>query len=143
MKKAYPILTAALFLTAINPLHASRDSVSSAEVNGTFQMHFSGKFKDFSNTLKVKAKGGGKLDIDFDLAYPYEVNNEAMANTGQLSGEASISGDTAIYENDEYGQCKITIVFTKPGEVNVTQEGTDADCGFGHNVYANGTYNKK
>lgn len=142
MKKAFPALTAVLLFAAINPLEASRDSVSSAEVNGTFLMHFSGKFKDFSNKLTVKAKGGGKLNIDFDLAYPYEVNNETMANTGQLSGEASISGDTAIYENDEYGQCKITIVFTKPGEVNVTQEGTDADCGFGHNVYANGTYHK-
>lgn len=142
MNNAYSILAALLLFSTASQLQASRPSVSSAEVNGTFLMNFNGTVKEFSNKLTVKAKGGGKLNIDFELVYPYIVNNEPMANTGELSGEASITGDTAIYQSDEYGPCKIMMVFTKPGEVNVTQEGTDADCGFGHNVYANGVYHK-
>jgi hypothetical protein len=29
-----------------------------------------------------------------------------------------------------------------PNKLKVEQAGSDADCGFGHNVYANGTYRK-
>ena len=35
----------------------------------------------------------------------------------------------------------ITLVFLA-NKLKVTQEGSDADCGFGHNVYATGTYRK-
>jgi hypothetical protein len=61
---------------------------------------------------------------------------------GTGGGTAKISGDTAIYENNEFGPCKITIKFVKAGTIKVTQEGSDADCGFGHNVTAEGTYKK-
>jgi len=124
----------------------SRPSVSGAEVTGTFKMSFVGKrFKDMSNRLDILALGGGKLKIAFDLLYPYTLNNEngpLSANLGSISGEASIKGDIAIFESDEFGPCKITIKFVRPGEVRVTQNGTDADCGFGHNVTSQGTYRK-
>ena len=122
----------------------SRASVSGAEVTGTFKMSFIGKkYKGFSNSLEILALGKGKLKIDFDLVYPYTMNNgEVSANMGSLTGEANIVGDTAIYESDEFGPCKITIKFVRPGEVKVTQDTDGFDCGFGHNVIASGTYKK-
>lgn len=122
----------------------SRASVSGAEVTGTFEMNFIGKkYKGLTNDLMIQAMGGGKLHIAFDLLYPYTLQNgEVSVNMGQLEGEASITGDTAVFESNEFGPCKITLKFTKPGEVKVTQAGSDADCGFGHNVFAYGTYRK-
>jgi hypothetical protein len=120
----------------------SRTRVSAGEVNGTFRSYFSGKFKSQSNDLKIYALGGGKLHIAFDLVYPYVVNGELSANMGYLDGQAAIKGDIAIYESNEFGPCKITIKFIKPGTVKVTQDGTDAACGFGHNVMSDGIYRK-
>ena len=133
------MLTASTFVVA----QTSRKSVSAAEVNGTFRSDFAGKFKDFSNEAKILALGGGKLRIAFSLIYPIELpNGEKTANLGELEGEASIKGDTAIYQSDEFGPCKITIKFVRAGTIKVTQEGSDADCGFGHNVFSSGTYKK-
>jgi hypothetical protein len=78
-----------------------------------------------------------------DLLYPIAMpNGETTANMGSLDGEASIKGDIATYHSDEFGPCTITIKFVRPGTIKVTQDGTDADCGFGHNVFAGGTYGK-
>ena len=121
----------------------SRPSVSASEVNGTFRMNFTGKFKASSNDIKILALGGGKVRIAMDLVYPYKLQNgEMSANMGYLDGEGTIEGDTAVYESDEFGPCKITVKFVKPGTIKVSQEGTDGDCGFGHNVMSDGTYRK-
>jgi hypothetical protein len=122
----------------------SRASVSGSEVTGTFKMSFIGKkYKGMNNDLQIQALGKGKLKIDFDLIYPYTMNNgEVSVNMGSLTGEANIVGDTAVYESDEFGPCKITIKFVRPGEVKVTQNAEDFSCGFGHNVMASGTYKK-
>ncbi|MEO6052349.1 MAG: hypothetical protein ABIP78_13605 [Pyrinomonadaceae bacterium] len=147
-------MTKSVFLTfiisafiAIAGIHGfaqiTRKSVSAAEVNGTFRMNFTGKFKDNSNDIKILALGGGKLHIAMDLVYPYRLQNrEMMANMGQLDGEALITGDTAVYDSSEFGPCKITIKFVKPGTIKVSQEGTDGECGFGHNVNSDGTYRR-
>lgn len=134
------MMSAAMFAVA----QTSRKSVSGAEVTGTFKMSFIGaKYKGMTNDLYIQALGKGKLKISFDLVYPYTMNNgEASVNMGSLTGEASIVGDTAVYESDEFGPCKITIKFVRPGQVKVTQDGEDFDCGFGHNVRAAGTYKK-
>ena len=121
----------------------SRASVSAGEVNGTFRMNFSGKFKGSSSEIKILALGGGKLRVGMDLIYPYTMQNgELMANMGTLDGTAMIDGDTAVYNSDEMGKCTITIKFVKLGTIKVSQEGTDAACGFGHNVMSDGTYKK-
>ncbi len=144
-KQLFSVLLAAVCLMVFAgdaAAQRSRTRVSASEVNGTFRSFFSGKFKGQSNDLKIYALGGGKLHIAFELIYPYVVNGEPSANMGYLDGQAAIKGDTAIYESTEFGSCKITIKFVKPGTVRVTQAGTDADCGFGHNVMSDGTYRK-
>ncbi len=123
-----------------------RKAVSAKEVNGTFRFKFGGKFKVFSNEIKILALGKGKLKIQFDLVYPYTMQNgEMMVNIGNVIGEADIEGDTAVYTaKNEYGSedCRIIIKFTKTGEIKVLQESLGVSCGFGNNVTAQGTYKK-
>lgn len=137
-------LVSMMLFSGLGYAQKSRASVLGTEVTGTFKMSFIGKkYKDFSNQLDILALGGGKLKIAFDLLYPYTLQGgELSANLGGLSGEASIKGDTAIFESDEFGPCKITIKFFRAGEVKITQDGSDGTCGFGHNVTSQGTYRK-
>jgi len=146
MRKKLPcLLFGVLFMMLLSSIAAaqtSRESVSAAEVNGTFKMNFKGKYKSFSNELKILALGGGKIRFAMDLVYPYTLQNgDAMVHMGTLDDKASITGDTAIFKSDD-STCTITIKFTKPGMIKVEQEGADADCGFGHNVFSRGIYKK-
>ncbi|MGI8555637.1 MAG: hypothetical protein ACR2LT_04695, partial [Pyrinomonadaceae bacterium] len=109
---------------------------------GTFRDYFSGSAKGLYSEIKISSAGKGKLKVGFDLTYPYKVGREMTANEGAAQGEATIAGDTATYSSTEFGQCKITIKFAKPGRIEVTQSGNDTDCGFGANVSASGTCKK-
>ena len=134
-----------LFLSVLSTAgyaQKSRKSVSASEVNGTYKMNFGGKFKKFSNEIKLLALGKGKIRFSMDLVYPYTLRNgEPMVNMGGLDDDTSISGDMAAYVSKD-AKCKITIKFVKPGTIKVTQDGSDGECGFGHNVFASGTYHK-
>lgn len=142
MKKTLFILILLTICFAENAF-GQRKSVSVAEVTGTFRMNFTGKFKDFSNEIKIASIGNGKIKVSFELVYPhFDGGGNPSPNMGTGEGTAKISGDTAVYENNEYGPCKITIKFVKAGTIKVTQDGSDSDCGFGHNVMAGGTYKK-
>ena len=123
-----------------------RASVSGSEVTGTFQRSDGRNYRRRVGNwgeIKILALGRNKLRIGMSLNYVYAVkpNDDVMANTGELDGEASIAGDTAVYTSED-GTCKITIKFVRPGTISVKQDGSDADCGFGHNVFAGGTYRK-
>lgn len=121
----------------------SRSAVGGTEVTGTFRSYFSGKYKGNYDEIKILALGKGRLKVSFSATYPYVDGSGGMsANTGEAEGEAEISGDTAVYSNSDFGQCKITIKFVKPGQIKVTQNGADYECGFGHNVSATGSYKK-
>ena len=139
------LLIVGVLLSAATDISAqsTRASVSASEVNGTFRMNFRGKFKDLSNEVKLLALGRGKLRFAMELIYPYSLpGGEVTVNMGELDGEAAISGDTAVFSSDEFGDCKITFKFVKPGTLKISQEGTDSGCGFGHNVMSGGTYIK-
>jgi len=124
------------------PAQKSRPSVSTAEVTGTFRMNFTGKFKGSYDEIKIASIGRGKIRVFMDLLYPYKLpNGDDMANLGQLDDDFSIKGDTATYTTPS-GACTLTIRFLRPGTIKVEQKGDDADCGFGHNVMADGTYRK-
>jgi hypothetical protein len=136
------IFWAAISATQSNA-QTSRKVVGGAEVTGTFRSYYSGKYKSSYSEIKILALGKGKIKVSFELTYPFVDGTGAMsANLGSGEGEAEISGDTAVYKNSESGQCTITIKFVKPGQIKVTQSGSDAECGFGFNVTADGTYKK-
>jgi len=145
--KQLGIVTFWLFVCAgaSSQIFAQRKAVSGAEVTGTFRSYFTGKFKDSYNEILIQALGGNKLKIEMKLVHPYQASAGISVNVGSASGEAVIHGDRAIFTpgNDatDSNSCKITLVFSKPGALNVTTE-NNSNCGFGHNVSADGTYKK-
>lgn len=120
-----------------------RKSVSAKEVTGTFEMRFSGKFRDQSNAIKIASLGNGKIWVDMDLMYPYILGGGGRsAHLGELKAEFVIKGDTATYSGGQDNRCRMTIKFLRAGMIRVIQTGSDTDCEFGHNVVATGTYRK-
>src|SRR3954471_21716005 len=109
--------------------------VTATEANGTYRYR--------NNEIKILALGNNKLRVQMDLTYEYKSPVGPMANTGEASGEATIENDVATFNPPGMDGCKITMKFLSSGKLVVNQaEGDDATCGFGHNVYANGTYRK-
>lgn len=132
------MMSAATFVVA----QRSRKRVSSAEVNGTYKMNFSGKFRKYSSEIKILALSGGKIRFAMDLLYPYTLQDgEPTMNMGYADDKAAIVGDTAKYESED-GKCKFVFKFVKPGTLKIAEEETEGGCGFGHNVFAQGTYLK-
>jgi hypothetical protein len=130
-----------LFTAALGPLLFCSTIVSqgrvvtATEANGTYRYR--------NNEIKILALGNHKLRVQLDLTYEYKSSYGLMANIGQASGEASIQNDIAIFTPPGMDGCKITLKFLAGGKLMVKQEeGDDAACGFGHNVYADGTYRK-
>ena len=150
MKRLPALLYSALFLLVCGlsltteAAAQNRKAVGAAEVNGTFRSYFKGRFKGSYNEIKIFALGRGKLKISFDLTYPFVDGTGALsANLGTAQGIGEIYGDTGVFTSEENGgACKIIIKFVRPGEIKVEQSAEESDCGFGHNVTANGTYKK-
>jgi hypothetical protein len=126
----------ALFCLGLTNLDA-RESVSGAEVTGTFRNKYGSEFR-------IEALGGGKLHIEFHGLYEYRnALGEQTANVGYGDGTATITGDTAVFHPEGSEEnCAITLKFPRPGQLVVVQDAVDSDCGFGHNVSASGTYKK-
>jgi hypothetical protein len=105
--------------------------VTAAQANGVYS--------SYDNEIRILALGKNKLRVQFDGVY-HTISKSV--NTGNASGEATIEGNVAVLELPDFGPCKITIVFLPRSRLKVTQEGDSPDCGFGHNVRADGTYRK-
>ena len=104
--------------------------VTAAQVNGVYRY--------YKSEFRVLALGHNKLKVQFDGIY---MTLAKSPNMGYAMGEATIEGNVAIFVPPDTQGCKITMTFL-PGKIVVKQDGSDADCGFGHNVYATGTYRK-
>ena len=139
------LILALVLVSAVSETVAQRKAVSGTEVTGTFRSYFKGKFRRSYNEILIQSLGRNKLKIEMGLVYPHEVNGEHMANVGTATGEAVITGDTAVfvpdYAKEQNEPCKITLRFTKPGTLIVSTE-NNLGCGFGFNVEADGTYRK-
>jgi hypothetical protein len=92
------------------------------------------------NQPPLPALGDGKLKVQLALVYEYQSGAGPAANVGDASGEATIENDTAVFVPEEAGDCKITMTFLPNGKLKVEQQGEE--CGFGHNVRADGTFRK-
>ncbi|MDX6614139.1 MAG: hypothetical protein QOD75_3325 [Blastocatellia bacterium] len=104
--------------------------VTAAQANGVY--------RDRGSEFRILALGHNKLKVQFNGEY---MTRAGYPNIGEAMGEATIEGDVATFVPGETTGCKITIKFAR-NRIEVTQEGSDADCGFGHNVTADGTYRK-
>lgn len=129
MKKM--LLTAFCVATVVITTQAqNRKVVTAAQANGIYRY--------YQSEFRILALGHNKLKIQFDGIY---MTVSKSPNMGSASGEATIIGNVATFVPADTQGCKITMTFL-PGKLKVTQDGSDADCGFGHNVYATGTYRK-
>ena len=126
------MLIAALCLaTAVIATQAQNTKVvTAAQANGVYRF--------YKSEFSILALGHHKLKVQFDGVYTTLAKS---VNTGYAIGEATIEGNVATFVPPDTQGCKITMTFL-PGKLVVKQDGSDADCGFGHNVYATGTYRK-
>jgi len=104
--------------------------VTAAQANGVYRY--------YDNEFRIFALGHNKLKVQFDGIYHTLAKS---VNMGTATGEATIDGNVATFVPEDTTGCKITMTFL-PGKLVVKQEGSDADCGFGHNVFSAGTYRK-
>jgi len=104
--------------------------VTAAQANGVYRY--------YKSEFRILALGHNKLKVQFDGIY---MTVSKSPNMGYAMGEATIEGNVATFKPPDFERCEITLVFL-PGKLKVTQDGSDADCGFGHNVNATETYRK-
>jgi hypothetical protein len=105
-------------------------AVTAAQVNGLYRYR--------QNEFRILALGQNKLKIQFNGEW---MTRGGYPNIGEALGEAAIEGNVAIFIPGDTTRCKISLTFLT-NRMEVTQEGLDADCGFGHNVMATGTYRR-
>src|SRR5437870_6157226 len=118
-------------LTPTPPTPAQKyQVVTAAQANGVYRY--------YKSEFRVLALGHNKLKVEFDGIY---MTLAKSPNMGYAVGEATIEGNVATFIPPDTQGCKITMTFL-PGKLVVKQDGSDADCGFGHNVYTTGTYRK-
>jgi len=108
---------------------AKHQVVTAAQANGVYRY--------YKSEFRILALGHNKLKVQFDGIYP----TPKSFNMGYAAGEAIIEGNIATFKPPDTERCEITLVFLR-NKLKVVQEGSDADCGFGHNVYATGDYRK-
>lgn len=130
MKRIFSLVFSVFALSGIASAQNPK-VVTAAQANGVYRC--------YDNEFRILALGKNKLKIQFDGVY-YTISKSI--NMGYAMGEATIEGNVATFTLPDFGPCKITIVFLRNSKLKVTQEGSDADCGFGHNVHATGTYRK-
>jgi len=104
--------------------------VTAAQANGLYRYD--------RNEFRILALGHNKLEVQFNGEY---MTRAGYPNIGEARGEATIEGNVATFVPGDTSECKITMKFLR-NRLEVTQEGSDAACGFGHNVMATGTYRK-
>src|SRR6266550_993300 len=100
---------------------AKHQVVSAAQANGFYRY--------YQSEFRILALGHNKLKVQFDGIY---MTLAKSPNMGYATGEATIEANVATFVPPDTQGCKITMTFL-PGKIVVKQDGSDADCGFGHN----------
>src|SRR5467141_1467724 len=129
MKKIL-LMTLCVLAVALSVQAQNTKAVTAAQINGVYRY--------YRNDFRILALGHNKLKVQFNGEW---MTRAGYPNIGEAMGEATIEGRVATFVPGETTKCKITLTFLR-NRMKVTQEGLDADCGFGHNVYATGTYKK-
>ena len=126
------LISASLLLaSSLAIAQSSSRSVTAAQINGVY--------KYLRNDFRILALGHNKLKVQFNGEW---MTRGGYPNIGEAIGEATIVGNVATFIPGDTTKCKITLTFLGNNKMVVTQEGLDAECGFGHNVMASGTYRR-
>ena len=139
------VITSGLIASAQEPVLVTRQGPQlPAPVITADQV--SGVYRNGTSELRLLALGPDKLKIEFPIdamiGGPYATNGRDLPNPGDAVGEANIEGNVARYLTGDTKKCKITLTFLT-NRLEVTKEGSAADCGFGHHVVvATGTYRR-
>jgi len=136
MKISLKILT--LLATALIVSGGGISDKTSAQNRIVTASQINGVYKYDRNDFRVLALGHNKLKVQFNGEW---MTRGGYPNIGEAIGEATISGNVATFIPGDTTKCKITMTFLR-NKMIVEQEGLDADCGFGHNVMARGTYRR-
>ena len=136
MKISLKILT--LLATALIVSSGGISDKTSAQNRIVTASQINGVYKYDRNDFRVLALGHNKLKVQFNGEW---MTRGGYPNIGEAIGEATISGNVATFIPGDTTKCKITMTFLRHKMI-VEQEGLDADCGFGHNVMARGTYRR-
>jgi hypothetical protein len=105
-----------------------------ARLTGTYHNRWS--------EFKIQALGVNRLHVQFNGSYQYRAGGQMTANTGTADGMATVKYNVATFTPTDTQGCSITLTFAGQ-KLIAKQTGSDADCGFGHNVTADGTYIKR
>ncbi|PYS46775.1 MAG: hypothetical protein DMF68_18060 [Acidobacteria bacterium] len=118
------------------PTHSASTKVpqKTASLTGTYRTRWS--------EFKVQALGVNRIHVRFDGSYQYKVRGELTANTGTADGMVTLKDNAATFVPEGTTGCSINLKFVG-NKLVVKQTGSDSDCGFGHNVTADGTYIKR
>ena len=126
------LFSASLLLASSPALgQTSSRSVTAAQINGVYKYE--------RNDFRILALGHNKLKVQFNGEW---MTRGGYPNIGEAIGEATIVGNVATFIPGDTTKCKITMTFLPHNKMVVEQEGLDAECGFGHNVMASGTYRR-
>ena len=132
MMKSIPLAASILMLASPFVItQSTRRVVTAAQINGVY--------KSGRNDFRILALGHNKLQVQFNGEW---MTRYGYPNIGEAIGEATIDGNVATFVPGETKNCKITMSFLPHNKMVVRQEGSDAECGFGHNVMATGNYRR-
>jgi hypothetical protein len=94
------------------------------------------RMKKPSSDLRTIDHGRGDVEFQFDLW-----NGPPAYSSGGMEGHLSVKDGKATFETTEYGGlCRIDFAFEAKRVVVRQSAGTWDECGFGHGVYADGTF---
>ena len=127
-------LLSIVLLVAASQATGAQSSPTKSHVVTPSQIN--GVYKYDRNDIRVLALGHNKLKVQFNGEW---MTRGGYPNIGEAIGEATIKGMVATFIPGDTTKCKITMTFLT-NKMIVEQEGSDVDCGFGHNVMARGTY---
>ena len=128
------VVCSMLFVMLALPSLAREMVVTAQQVNGTWNSRF-GEFQ-------VWALGQQRLQVAFNGIYEYRMSDGSpMANMGRANGIALIKGDTATFKPQSDADCELVMRFVS-NTLRVSTRGSYLACGFGHNVTADGVYQK-
>jgi hypothetical protein len=129
--KAYLVACSLLLASSLTIGQSNPRSVTATQINGLYTYR--------RNDFRVLSLGHNKLKVQFNGEW---MTRGGYPNIGEAIGEATIIGNVASFVTGDTTKCKITMTFLPHNQMVVQQDGFDADCGFGHNVMATGTYRR-